>query len=904
MKHLFSCFLLSFFLWSASSQLLQAQLPPRTPAYERTGRTSIQLSWMAPNSDQPFPLHDLNDWMPKAFFYTKPATPRMQESVLSDGKYIYSSSVDNAEGQFMKFDLNGNFLETFTVPGLPLIYKMTYDGTFFYATHYESPGIYQINMDRKELVAIIPTPLSLYHICYIPTLDGGRGGFEAGVPTQGYYLKKDGTYLADGPSFASYTGAAATAWYNGKLYAFCQPPGSLRTIVEYDVETALPTGKILDLAGLTGQAGIDDSQMADDLSFFEYPAGTVNALVTSYYTTTTEAGTVVSIFEAGKRPTQPGLLGYNIYKDDVKQNTAALEASVYSFAGEGLEEETAYDYRVTAVYEDSEASSQNLEVRLQASIRLPLAEGFSSGNFQDNYWEIIPKPKLAAWKVTGDASSLDGTLPCLAFNYTYYRDYEQVFISKPLKSSVAPIFLRYDIACNPKSQYNEQLKVEIEVDGNRQTLATESSALVTARQTKLWNITSLVQGKDFRLRFQPTGKGGNTAYYWYLDNIRVWSPEYVALGGTVLSADVPEEGADLQFVKSDDPALVYTAVSGSEGSFLLPQVEKGTYRLTVSKAGKTLYADSAYRIETDISNARILIPVARIQADTSPIQLLMGQNKTKNICLSMANSGNDTLKWHAEMEYSLPETGTGKSNVAMPPLWDAKHLFDFDTSRETGLVLHNSHYYTVGERTYSPSQFALKEYDLTGELLHTRTITLPSYILQGLVSDGARLYVITAAEDHGDYSPSIPGRLIPVDLENGTVDESQAIVTDFEEIPSLIYAAYDPADDGFFAGSSHVFYKIDRTGKVLKTYHILFAYARHIALDTFSEGGPYLWLFCEKAIPGYGGDYDQANILQFSLKDETLTNVMHSLMDVPDYDATLQVKPAGFFGSTALIPGY
>jgi hypothetical protein len=676
--------------------------------------------------------------------------------------------------------------------------------------------------------------------------------------------------------------------------------------VEYDVETSLPTGKILDLTALIGQAGIAESQLADDLSFYEYPAGVQKALVTSYYTTTSESGTVVSIFEAGKRPLPVGLQGYNVYKDNVKQNASVLETSVYAYADGSLNEDTDYSYRITAVYEGSEASSQSLTVHLPLSNRLPLTEDFSSGNFQANFWEIIPKSSLSAWTVTSAVSTLESAQPSLAYNYTYYKDYEQTFVSKPLLSSAPTILLRYDVACTPRNQYNEYLNVEIETDGNWRLLSSENASRITSRQTRQQDITSQVQGKAFRLRFRVSGNGGNTAYYLYLDNIRIWTPEYAAWGGTVCSINVPLEGANLKLVKSDDSQITYETVSGNDGKFFFPQVEKGIYTLTVSGAGKILYENSGYLIETESTDALLLIPGASVEMDTSPLHVLLGQNKSKNIRLPLFNTGNDTLKWRAEMKYRIlgNENETGKSDNSEPPLWEVAHGFDFENPRETAIVLHNNHYYTLGDRTYSPSTVLLRKYALTGELLHTITIATPNCILLGLVSDGICLYEISAVEDLGIFGVSRPGRLIPIDLENRIADESRAIVTNFDEIKSMHYAVYDPLSDGFYVGSSHAFYRIDRTGKVLKTYDITYTYAAQVALDTFSEGGPYMWLFCEKAIIGYGGNYDQANILQYSLKDETLTNVIHSLMDVPDYDTGLRVSPAGFFGSAAIIPGY
>jgi hypothetical protein len=898
------------FILLISGQLSEAQLlSPRELNYERTGRTSVGISWLAPNSDQFYPLYGLTDWIPVDYFNTQSASPKMQDCVISDGKFIYSASVDNAEGQFMKFDLNGNFLETVTIPGLPLIYKMAYDGTYFYATQYGKPGIYQLDMDKKERVAVIPTAIDIYHICYIPTLDNGKGGFEIGNPYQGYYFSKDGAYLSDGPLFTAYNGCTSSAWFDGKLYAFCQPD-SLRTIVEYDVKTALPTGKYLDLSTLKGKAGIAESQMADDLNFYEYPSGTMNALVTLYYTTTMESGTITCFFEVGRRPLPAGLQGYNIYKDNVKQNTALVSSSVYAYKSDGLDEETDYSYQLTALYDGEESpGSQNLTVRLPASNLLPLMEDFSSGNYQSpNYWEINPSSNTSVWKITATTAGLGEYLPSLAYSYAYYRDYDQTFVSKPLKpASASPVKLRYDVSCASRGLTKESLFAEVQVDGVWQTVSTENSAQVSGWQTKEWDITSLVQGKEFRLRFRVSGASGSTSYYWYLDNIRVWEAEYVHFGGIVRSIDMPLSGATIRLAKSDDAKVIYETVSDANGNFLFPDVEKGIYLLKILKEDTEVYENTAYSIESENTNAFLIVPGSRMQIDTSPVFVSLSENKSKNIRLPVSNTGNGGLVWNADIRFEAFGTGDeiGDSHISEPPSWEATHPFDLANPRETALVFHNNHYFTIGDKSYNPTRYPLREYSATGELLRVDTIVSPDYIISGLVSDGTTLYEVTHPQDRGDFSASIPGMLVPIDRENHIADDSRAIVTDFNEIKGLLYAAYDPVHDGFYVGSSHVFYRIDRAGKVQKTYDgIIYSYARQIVLDTFSEGGPYLWLFCEKTIADYGGDYDQANILQFSLKDETMTNVIHSVMDIPDYDAGMRAVPEGFFGTTALIPGY
>lgn len=731
---------------------IQAQLlPPQALSYERNGKNAIELSWKSPDIYRPYPLYNLTEWLPQGYFYTKPASSIVQDCVISDGKFIYSSSIKEGKaGQFHQFDLTGRFLETIHIPGLPVIYMMTYDGRYFYGTQYGMPGIYKIDMDRKELVSIIPTPMNLYHITYIPTLDNGNGGFEAGDPSQGHYLKKDGNYLSAGPSYSGYN-CSSTAYHNGKLYAFCQTSGSLKEILEFDATTGQLTGNGLDLNDWAGFPGIISSQMAVNLNFYESSSGTMFALITCYYTTTTEGGTIVNFFEIGKRPELTGLQGYYVYKNDEKQNTTLIPATVYSYKSEGLNEETDYSYRVDAVYTDNQsAGSQMLTVRL---------------------------------------------------------------------------------------------------------------------------------------------------------------PEHVDFGGTAYLADNPLEDAAIRMEKTDNKATVYQTNTDKTGKFLFAGIEKGIYKLTVLKENRTLYVNLSYTVESENTTVSIRIDNSMLQIDVSPIHVLLGENKEKTVHLSLSNTGNTVSEWNVEMNYKTLGTGNeiGESNVSHAPEWKTGKSFNFKALDETAVVFHKNHYYTMGGRTYGdPSSYLLRKYTAEGELVHTYTIVTPEQNnVQGFVSDGETLYEISAGADNGSYSPSIPGKLNPIDFENSAIDENNPIVTDFNEAGFVKYAAYDPIHDGFYIGSDHVFYRIDRTGKIQKTYNgIISSYTRNIAFDTFSEGGPYLWLYCGKAIAGYGDNNDKANILKFSLKDETMTNIIHSIRDMPGYDNSAVVSTAGFFGTTALIPGY
>jgi hypothetical protein len=903
-----------FLLVAASCQIAYAQLPPQSPSYKRTGRTTIEIAWLAPNSDQTYPLYDLSDWIPQSFFLARSAGSRMQDCVISDGKSIYTSSVsvNEGDGKFNRFDLQGNFIESFTISGIPVIYKMAYDGKYFYAIQYNKPGIYCLDMEKRELVSIIPTPVNeTYHICYISDLDNGKGGFEVGDNARGYFLRKDGTLLGAGPVYSNseQTGCSATAYFNGILYAFCQQTSSLRVIVEFDMETLLPTGNQLNLAALIGQPGITESQMADDLNFFESPDGTMNALVSFYYSTTAEVGTSVTLFEIGKRSLPVGLQGYNVYQNQVKQNKSLLPASVYTCKSEGLNEETNYTYQITAVYNGEESpKSQTLTVRLPDSRQLPLVEDFSSGDLESNYWEVtVPSSSSPVWNVVNTPENLGERLPSLVFTYRYSRDYNQTIVSKPLKSDIAPVKLRYDVACDAQDVENEKLTIDVLFDDTWHTLATENSSTISGWKTKELTISQLMPGKTFQLRFSVSGRGKTTAYYWYLDNIRVWAPEYIRWAGIVRTIDMPLAEANIQLVKTDDHAITYETISDENGNFIFSNVEKGIYRLSISKAGKELYAHSAYQIELPDNQAQLTIPGACIEIDASPLNIVLNKNKDRNVRLPIFNNGNVVLDWDTEIQYKALGSGNelGQNTIPGMPAWEAVSGFDLSTPFETSLVLHKNHYYTLGDRKYEPPTYALREYSLNGDLTNIYIIATSGGYISGLVSDGEMLYEIKVTVDNGSLSPSIPGQLIPVDLENRKEIESKAIVTRFEEISSLVHAVYDPLNDGFYVGSGHVFFRIDRTGKVQKTFTgIEGSYTRYMALDTFSEGGPYLWLFCNQNIAEWGNSFCQAAIMQFSLKTETMTDIIHPVMDLPGYETNLSASPGGFFASTALVPGY
>ncbi|NQV16965.1 MAG: T9SS type A sorting domain-containing protein [Armatimonadetes bacterium] len=88
----------------------------------------------------------------------------------TDGTYFYvSNSLSN---EIAKFDLTGNWIENFSIIGLPFgLHDLTYDGTYFYAGDGTTNTIYEMDFSTQTIVSGISTPLPIRAIAYDPDQD-------------------------------------------------------------------------------------------------------------------------------------------------------------------------------------------------------------------------------------------------------------------------------------------------------------------------------------------------------------------------------------------------------------------------------------------------------------------------------------------------------------------------------------------------------------------------------------------------------------------------------------------------------------------------------------------------------------------------------------------------------------
>lgn len=176
------------------------------------------------------------------------ASEAAQQGIATDGNYIYTCYW-NAAGQFGKYDMDGNFIETFTIDGVGGIRDLTYDGTYFYGGACSS-DIYQIDMASQTLVATISTSVSTIRHC---SYDPENNGFWVGNWEDLYLVDRNGNVVVNGPTdITSAYGSAYDGYSDGGpfLWLFTQADGNSGSCVfaQYDIAANAMTNVTFDLS--------------------------------------------------------------------------------------------------------------------------------------------------------------------------------------------------------------------------------------------------------------------------------------------------------------------------------------------------------------------------------------------------------------------------------------------------------------------------------------------------------------------------------------------------------------------------------------------------------------------------------------------------------------------------------
>ena len=143
-----------------------------------TGTQGIAVDVASSPQSNPQPL-DRDIWTPEFYYEVGAESGSLYLVGFGfDGEYFYCPEFNSAN--IHKFDIDGNYLGSFSV-GVTGILDLAYDGEYFYgATQYASTTIYVMDFTNEELVDTITAPAAAWNIAYDPDADSGNGGFWIG----------------------------------------------------------------------------------------------------------------------------------------------------------------------------------------------------------------------------------------------------------------------------------------------------------------------------------------------------------------------------------------------------------------------------------------------------------------------------------------------------------------------------------------------------------------------------------------------------------------------------------------------------------------------------------------------------------------------------------------------------
>ncbi|HPE54939.1 MAG TPA: hypothetical protein P5514_13705 [Bacteroidales bacterium] len=200
-----------------------------------------------------------------------------EAGIESDGNYIYTS-MWNGAGEFQKYEMNGTWVETFTITGSDGCRDIAWDGTYFYGAA-ANPIIFQMDFDAGTMVSTFTAPTDVRAIAYNEDDDAfygnnwgsdivkfdmagaNMGSFPVGPTGDSYYglAYQGASYCGDGPYLWGYAQVGAT---QNELVQIELPAGN-------ETGTYFDVGSVAGVStGIAGGLAISDGFFADTWTIF------------------------------------------------------------------------------------------------------------------------------------------------------------------------------------------------------------------------------------------------------------------------------------------------------------------------------------------------------------------------------------------------------------------------------------------------------------------------------------------------------------------------------------------------------------------------------------------------------------------------------------------------------------
>jgi len=442
----------------------------------------------------------------------------------TDGTFIYATIWSG--GGFTKFDLAGNFVEDFDIPGVNSIRDLAYD----YMNHHmygsnNTNTLYEMDFTNKTLIGSVSSAgTTIRHIAYNKNLDGGNGGFYVGEWASLRSIKMDGSLIANAAGFGL-AGAYGSAYdpENDKIWIFDQG-GSGVDLVEFEAATMTATGNVHAATDL----GLFAGGIAGGLAY-------TNLLVSGRYVM---LGLVQQdhVFEYDMGESTGGgggpaanLVAYRLYRDDVAvQDIPGTELEYWDL---NLMPDH-YCYDITAVYDltpygfpgtTGESVKEGTAcVDVFYGFELPFMEDWTTGQFDVNLWTVGEN-----WIMDGQAGN---AMPSAKFKWDplltdYSSSLESFYMNAASVNTTTPykIWLDFDLKLDDRTaSTNEMLTVEVWNGSSWNTVKEYANNGDFDWTGEHINISSGAKGNVFKVRFRANGDLTGDIFYWAVDNIHIY----------------------------------------------------------------------------------------------------------------------------------------------------------------------------------------------------------------------------------------------------------------------------------------------------------------------------------------------------------------------------------------------
>lgn len=587
-----------------------------------------------------------------------------------------------------------------------------------------------------------------------------------------------------------------------------------------------------------------------------------------------------------KAPAKNYLEGFNLYRDGEKINSELITELFYT---DVVAEYSSYQYKVGAVYSDGTELIQDESLLVEVpDIRLlPFEDNFDRNVLEADKWStpVDEDGNPSRWS-TGYYSY--GLVDFSAqYVYSQLSNYSQSLVTTELHTLDIPnTYLRFNLRhVNFNNEVGDTLAVEISCD-NEQTWtridAFGNDELTFDWRVHQYSLEKYLTNKLFKIRFRAFGADAYYIDYWYVDDVKVWCPEWTSATLTVQSMGTTFANCNVH-LEADHGAII-DATTDENGQIVFPSIEKGTYTVIITEKGYNAYSEQ-WTIDSDENNlftANVLRPV--IQLSGTEVTTSIPCEATATETLTITNTGSGSVKWNFVPQYTA--NSGDDSNV-----WNVQSDFDTSGDLQTSVAFDGEFFYTTS--TYYLGKFF--KYDKQGNFIEEFSVPGMYYMMYDMAFDGTYFY-------GSDYS----NILFCLDLRNKRLVKE--IVIESEPKLTITHCSYDSRNDQFWVGSFNSLGRIDRDGNVtvefrnISTTEDMSVFGS--AFDNVTPGGPYLWFSNDQAVGT--NMIDQLQIVQYSLNTRKITPISHLIDDVPGYKIGTINTPnyiCGIDGTTNFVDG-